>query len=79
MHADFVPHEREITADYRKGETLPVVMHDGSRIVLRKLDDAYDPTDRSAAAAYIHERMKVRGVPHRQCSTWSPRRTSSTR
>jgi len=35
------------------------VMHDGSRIVLRKLDSAYDPTDRTAAAAQIHERMKV--------------------
>src|SRR6202045_513540 len=36
VHADFVPLEREIVADYQAGETLPVVMHDGSRIVLRK-------------------------------------------
>jgi len=36
-----------------------VVMHDGSRIVLRKLDAAYDPTDRTAAAAHIGERMKA--------------------
>ena len=42
--------QREIAADYAEGETLPVVMHDGSRIVLRKLDGGYDPTDRSAAA-----------------------------
>jgi 2-oxoglutarate ferredoxin oxidoreductase subunit beta len=34
------------------------VMHDGSRIVLRKLDAAYDPTSRTAAAAHIQERMK---------------------
>ena len=33
-------------------------MHDGSRIVLRKLDAAYDPTDRVTAAAHIQERMK---------------------
>ena len=33
-------------------------MHDGSRIVLRKLDAAYDPTNRSSAAAHIQERMK---------------------
>ena len=33
-------------------------MHDGSRIVLRKLDAAYDPTDRISAAAQIQERMK---------------------
>ncbi|MFN2604501.1 MAG: thiamine pyrophosphate-dependent enzyme, partial [Gemmatimonadaceae bacterium] len=42
VHADFIPLEREITADYKEGETLPVVMHDGSRIVLRKLDGNYD-------------------------------------
>jgi len=59
VHADFVPLEREITADYKEGETLPVVMHDGSRIVLRKLDAAYDPTNRVTAAAVIQERMKA--------------------
>ena len=59
VHADFVPLEREITADYEPGETLPVVMHDGSRIVLRKLDAAYDPTNRTTAAAQIQERMKA--------------------
>jgi len=35
------------------------VMHDGSRIVLRKLDSAYDPTNRTTAAAQIQERMKA--------------------
>jgi 2-oxoglutarate ferredoxin oxidoreductase subunit beta len=59
VHADFVPLEREITADYHEGETLPVVMHDGSRIVLRKLDSAYDPTNRTTAAVQIQERMKA--------------------
>jgi len=59
VHADFIPFEREITADYREGETLPVVMHDGSRIVLRKLDAAYDPTNRTSAAAQIQERIKA--------------------
>lgn len=57
VHADFVPFEREITADYAAGESLPVVLHDGSRIVLRKLDRDYDPTDRIAAAGHIQERM----------------------
>ena len=41
--------EREIVADYKEGETLPVVMHDGSRIVLRKLEAGYDPTNRVVA------------------------------
>jgi len=31
---------------------------DGSRIVLRKCEDGYDPTNRSAAQVYIQERMK---------------------
>jgi len=58
VHADFIPPEREITADYPEGEALPVVMHDGSRIVLRKCDASYDPTSRSAASTFIQERMK---------------------
>ncbi|HTY94048.1 MAG TPA: 2-oxoacid:ferredoxin oxidoreductase subunit beta [Steroidobacteraceae bacterium] len=59
VQADFVPLQREILADYREGEALPVTMHDGSRIVLRKLDAAYDPTDRISAATQIQERMKA--------------------
>ena len=59
VHADFVPPEREITASYKEGETLPLIMHDGSRIVLRKLDAAYDPTNRTLAAAQIQERIKA--------------------
>jgi 2-oxoglutarate ferredoxin oxidoreductase subunit beta len=59
VHADFVPFEREIKADYAQGETLPVVMHDGSRIVLRKLDQTYDPTNRTVAYVQIQERMKA--------------------
>jgi 2-oxoglutarate ferredoxin oxidoreductase subunit beta len=59
VHADFVPLQREITVDYQAGETVPVVMHDGSRILLRKLDAAYDSTNRSTAAAHIQERMKI--------------------
>ena len=57
VHADFIPFQREITADYAEGESISVVMHDGSRIVLRKLDADYDPTNRAAAAAHIQERM----------------------
>jgi 2-oxoglutarate ferredoxin oxidoreductase subunit beta len=34
-------------------------MHDGSRIVLRKLDSAYDPTNRTLAATLIQERIKA--------------------
>jgi 2-oxoglutarate ferredoxin oxidoreductase subunit beta len=34
-------------------------MHDGSRLVLRKLDAAYDPTNRVTAAGVIQERMQA--------------------
>jgi 2-oxoglutarate ferredoxin oxidoreductase subunit beta len=59
VHADFVPLEREIVAAYKQGEALPVTMHDGSRIVLRKLEAGYDPTQRASAAAQIQERMRI--------------------
>ncbi len=58
VHADFIPLETEITASYAAGEAMPVVMHDGSRIVLRKCDAGYDPTSRTSAATCIQERMK---------------------
>jgi len=59
VNVDFVPRELEITAQYGPGETLPVSMHDGSRIVLRKLDADHDPTQRAAASAHVQERMKA--------------------
>jgi len=59
VNVDFIPIEREITARYSEGEALPVVMHDGSRIVLRKLDASHDPTNRSAASAHVQDRMKA--------------------
>jgi len=53
---DFVEARREITVSYAEGESLEVEMHDGSRVVLRKLDREYDPTDRAQALAYVQER-----------------------
>jgi 2-oxoglutarate ferredoxin oxidoreductase subunit beta len=58
VHADFVPFQREIAANYAAGDVLPVVLHDGSRILLRKLDEGYDPTNREAATSAISERLK---------------------
>ena len=34
-------------------------LHDGSRVVLRKLDPTYDPTDRTAAYNYIGTKLKA--------------------
>jgi len=58
IHTDFVPQAREIAVEYAAGESLPVTLHDGSRVVLHKVDAGYDPTDRSAALARIVERQK---------------------
>src|ERR1700691_1191544 len=53
VEADYVPPAQEIRVDYWAGESIPVSLHDGSRVILRKLDPSYDPTDRSAAYNYI--------------------------
>ena len=68
IEADFVPRAQEIAVDYAAGESIPVTLHDGSRVVLRKLDPTYDPTDRTAAYNYIETKLKqneyVTGLIH---------------
>ena len=68
MEADFVPPAEQIAVDYPAGESLPVQLHDGSRVILRKLGASYDPTDRSAAYAFIEGKLKqneyVTGLIH---------------
>lgn len=49
VHADYVPPSAQIKADYDAGDALPVELHDGGQITLRKLDKNYDPRDRAAA------------------------------
>jgi 2-oxoglutarate ferredoxin oxidoreductase subunit beta len=54
LHAiDFVPYYEDITVDYAPGTTREVRMPDGSRIVLTKLGEDYDPTSRERAMAVI--------------------------
>ncbi len=60
IEADFIPHSQEIAVDYPEGGSMPVQLHDGSRVILRKLDANYDPTDRSAAYHFIETKMKNR-------------------
>ena len=55
IDADFVPPAEEIKAAYREGEAMPITLHDGSKIVFRKLDGDYDPTSRAAAFKYLRE------------------------
>ncbi|MCS6909812.1 MAG: 2-oxoacid:ferredoxin oxidoreductase subunit beta [Anaerolineales bacterium] len=52
----FVMPQEEIVIDQVEGETLEVELHDGSRIVLRKLAEGqHDPTDKYAAMRLLQE------------------------
>lgn len=51
----FVPPREDITVEYREGEAIDVTMHDGSTIILKKLERDYDPTDRKRALEILEE------------------------
>jgi len=53
MHLDYVPPAEEIKAAYDEGEVMPVQLHDGSRILLRKISEDYNVNNRGAAIDYI--------------------------
>jgi 2-oxoglutarate ferredoxin oxidoreductase subunit beta len=53
VNAQYIAPSEEITAEYDKGETMLVTMHDGSKILLRKSGSSFPPTLRSAAMRYI--------------------------
>lgn len=50
---DFVPIQREITADYSSGTTEEISMHDGSILRLKKLQENWDPLDRFSAVTAL--------------------------
>ena len=56
---DYIEPAEEIKAAYAEGEAMPVEMHDGSRIVLRKVDKRYDPTSRAKAFKYLREHFNA--------------------
>lgn len=56
---DYVPPREEIVIDHEPGTIEVVTQHDGSVIRLAKLHPDYDPSNRSAALAYIQEREKA--------------------
>jgi 2-oxoglutarate ferredoxin oxidoreductase subunit beta len=51
----FVPAYEQIEVDYAPGEVREVTMHDGSRIVLKKLEEDYDPSDAVQALQRLHK------------------------
>ena len=56
---DFIPPAKEIKAAYDEGSAMSVELHDGSKIVLRKIDQKYDPTSRAAAFGYLREHFNA--------------------
>jgi 2-oxoglutarate/2-oxoacid ferredoxin oxidoreductase subunit beta len=58
----FVPFFDDITVDYDEGTTTHVTLHDGSRMLLKKLDRDYDPIDKLEALRVLtesHDRGEV--------------------
>jgi 2-oxoglutarate ferredoxin oxidoreductase subunit beta len=51
----FIPFFEEIHVDYEPGTSTEVVLHDGSHLVLEKVREDHDPTDRLAALRLIEE------------------------
>ncbi|HEY0372932.1 MAG TPA: 2-oxoacid:ferredoxin oxidoreductase subunit beta [Thermoanaerobaculia bacterium] len=50
----FVPEYDQIEIDYEAGTTREVTLHDGSRIVLKKLEEDYDPSVPIQALERLH-------------------------
>ncbi len=59
IDADFIPPLEEIKAEYEEGAAMPVELHDGSKIVFRKVDSDYDPTSRAAAFSYLRDSVNA--------------------
>jgi 2-oxoglutarate ferredoxin oxidoreductase subunit beta len=55
----YVPPREDIYVEYEEGEAIDVTMHDGSSIVLKKLERDYDPTSRSRAIALLEEANRM--------------------
>ena len=56
IHADFVPPSDEISVEYK--DVTPVSLHDGSRIVLRKMSPDYSMKSRNQAWSFIQDHHK---------------------
>jgi 2-oxoglutarate ferredoxin oxidoreductase subunit beta len=58
----FIPFFQDISVDYEPGTATEIEMHDGSRIVLRKLATDYDPTNKGEALRILteaHDRNEI--------------------
>ena len=58
IDTDFVPPAEEIKAAYKEGEAMPIELHDGGKIVFRKINKDYDPTSRSTAFSFLRDGVR---------------------
>lgn len=59
VNLDYIHPSEEIKASYEEGEAIPVHLHGGDTVMLRKVDGTYDPTSRASAFKYLRERFNV--------------------
>ena len=55
---DFVPSYEDISVEIEEGAVREVTLHDGSKLMLKKLGKDYDPSDKLNAVRTIHEAEK---------------------
>jgi 2-oxoglutarate ferredoxin oxidoreductase subunit beta len=58
VYTDFIPPAEEIRVKYDEGEVMPVRLHDGSTLHLRKADDTYDLSERAGVMKYLEAHRK---------------------
>ena len=58
MQLNYVAPAEEIKVAYDEGEVMPVQLHDGSRILLRKISEDYNVNNRGAAIDYIRAHQR---------------------
>jgi 2-oxoglutarate ferredoxin oxidoreductase subunit beta len=51
----FIPHFEEIDVEYEAGVAVQVRMHDGSQLLMRKIEEDYNPTDKVEAIRRLAE------------------------
>lgn len=54
----FIPSYEDISVDYEPGTTRDIRLHDGSHLLLSKLPEDYDPTDKMAALRMLDDARK---------------------
>jgi 2-oxoglutarate ferredoxin oxidoreductase subunit beta len=55
QEVSFVPHFEDINVEYEAGTTTEVTMHDGSKLMLRKIEEDYDPSNKIEAIHRLNQ------------------------